>query len=122
MRFAGIDAASSPSGFAIGEQWVDHDPAFASQCGTELDAANVRRAFRTVAADADPQGAVAVACATSSTSQPIASGSRACRLDHPRDRRPDTGRIPAEDAPLLGGLVRPVAAQRAQTPPPCSIP
>jgi hypothetical protein len=72
---------------------VDNDPAFASQCDTELDAANVRRAFRTVAVDVDPQAAVAGACATSSTSQPIASRSRASRLDHPRIRRRE---IPGE--------------------------
>ncbi len=71
--FASIAAASSPSGFGIGEQWVDNDLVFANRCYTELDAANVRRAFRTVAVDADPQAAVAGACATSSTSQPIAS-------------------------------------------------
>ena len=72
---------------------MDNDLVFASRCGTELDAANVRRAFRTVAVDADPQAAVAGSCATSSTSQPIASSSRASRLDHSRDRRPE---IPGE--------------------------
>ncbi len=76
-----------------------------------LDAANVRRVFRTVAVDADPQAAVAGARATSSTSQPIAFRSRASRLDHPRDRAQIPGRIPAEDAPFLGDLVRPAAAQ-----------
>jgi hypothetical protein len=72
---------------------VDNDPVFASQCYTELHAANVRRAFLGVAVDADPQAAVAGACSTSSTSQPIASSSRASRLDHSRDRRPE---IPGE--------------------------
>jgi integrase len=33
----------------MGERWVDNDLVFATQYGTELDAANVRRAFRTVA-------------------------------------------------------------------------
>ena len=65
MRFASIAAASSPSGFGIGEQWVDNDPAFASRCGTELDAANVPCAVRIVAVDADPQAAVAGARSTS---------------------------------------------------------
>jgi integrase len=32
----------------MGEQWVDNDLVFATRYGTELDAANVRRAFRTV--------------------------------------------------------------------------
>jgi hypothetical protein len=36
----------------MGEQGVDNDLVFATQYGTELDAANVRRAFRTVAAAA----------------------------------------------------------------------
>ena len=36
----------------MGEQWVDNDLVFATRYGTELDAANVRRAFRTVAAAA----------------------------------------------------------------------
>jgi integrase len=35
-----------------GERWTDHDLVFASQYGTPLDAANVRRAFRTVVAAA----------------------------------------------------------------------
>ena len=35
---------------------MDNDLVFASQCYTELHAANVRRAFRTVAVDADPAG------------------------------------------------------------------
>ena len=82
---------------------MDNDLVFASQCYTELDAANVRRAFRTVAVDADPQAAVAGGCATSSTSQSIASSSRASLLDHPWDRRPrNTGRISAEDCGVSG--------------------
>ena len=36
----------------MGERWVDNDLVFATRYGTELDAANVRRAFRTVAAAA----------------------------------------------------------------------
>ena len=36
----------------MGQQWVDNDLVFATRYGTELDAANVRRAFRTVAAAA----------------------------------------------------------------------
>jgi integrase len=36
----------------MGRRWVDNDLVFATQYGTELDAANVRRAFRTVAAAA----------------------------------------------------------------------
>jgi site-specific recombinase XerD len=36
----------------MGVQWVDNDLVFATRYGTELDAANVRRAFRTVAAAA----------------------------------------------------------------------
>jgi integrase len=36
----------------MGEQWVGSDLVFATRYGTELDAANVRRAFRTVAAAA----------------------------------------------------------------------
>jgi integrase len=35
-----------------GERWTDHDLVFASRYGSPLDAANVRRAFRTVAASA----------------------------------------------------------------------
>jgi len=35
-----------------GDRWTDRDLVFATQYGTELDAANVRRAFRTVAAKA----------------------------------------------------------------------
>jgi len=34
------------------ERWVDHDLVFASEVGTELDSANVRRGFRRVAAAA----------------------------------------------------------------------
>jgi site-specific recombinase XerD len=33
----------------MGQRWVDNDLVFATRYGTELDAANVRRAFRTVA-------------------------------------------------------------------------
>jgi hypothetical protein len=33
----------------MGEQWVDNDLVFATRYGTELNAANVRRAFRPVA-------------------------------------------------------------------------
>jgi integrase len=36
----------------MGQQWVDNDLVFATRYGTELDAASVRRAFRTVAAAA----------------------------------------------------------------------
>ena len=36
----------------MGERWVDNDLVFATQCGTELDAANVRRPFRKVVAAA----------------------------------------------------------------------
>jgi integrase len=36
----------------MGERWVNNDLVFATRYGTELDAANVRRAFRTVAAAA----------------------------------------------------------------------
>jgi len=36
----------------MGERWVDNDLVFATRYGTELDAANVRRAFRSVAAAA----------------------------------------------------------------------
>jgi integrase len=36
----------------MAEQWVDNDLVFATQYGTGLDSANVRRAFRTVAAAA----------------------------------------------------------------------
>jgi integrase len=36
----------------MGERWVHNDLVFATRYGTELDAANVRRAFRTVAAAA----------------------------------------------------------------------
>ena len=39
----------------MGEQWVDNDLVFATRYGTELDAANVRRAFRSVAAAAGLQ-------------------------------------------------------------------
>jgi hypothetical protein len=86
---------------------VDNDPVFASRCGTELDAANVPRAFRTVAVDADSQAAVVGARATSST-QPIASSSRANRLDHPRDRRPEIpGEFQQRTARFLGDLVWP---------------
>ena len=35
-----------------GERWTDHDLVFASEVGTELDSANVRRGFRRIAADA----------------------------------------------------------------------
>lgn len=35
-----------------GERWVPNDLVFASEVGTELDSANVRRGFRRVAADA----------------------------------------------------------------------
>ncbi len=35
-----------------GEGWTDHDLVFASEAGTELDSANVRRAFRRVAKSA----------------------------------------------------------------------
>lgn len=35
-----------------GGRWVDHDLVFASEVGTELDSANVRRGFRRVAAAA----------------------------------------------------------------------
>lgn len=35
-----------------GDRWTDHDLVFASETGTELDAANVRRGFRRVAAAA----------------------------------------------------------------------
>ena len=37
---------------AAGERWVDNDLVFASAAGTPLDAANVRRGFRRVAAAA----------------------------------------------------------------------
>ncbi|MGH3611149.1 MAG: site-specific integrase [Pseudonocardia sp.] len=33
-----------------GARWHDHDPVFPSEVGTQLDAANVRRAFRRIAA------------------------------------------------------------------------
>ena len=36
----------------MGERWVDNELVFATRYGTELDAANVRRAFRSVAAAA----------------------------------------------------------------------
>jgi integrase len=36
----------------IGERWVDNDLVFATRYGAELDAASVRRAFRTVVAAA----------------------------------------------------------------------
>ena len=36
----------------MGQRWVDNDLVFASRYGTELDAANVRRALRTVATGA----------------------------------------------------------------------
>ena len=36
----------------MGERWVDNDLVFATRYGTELDAANVRRALRTVTAAA----------------------------------------------------------------------
>jgi len=36
----------------MGERGVDNDLVFATRYGTELDAANVRRAFRSVAAAA----------------------------------------------------------------------
>ena len=36
----------------MGDARTDHDLVFASRYGTELDAANIRRAFRTVAAKA----------------------------------------------------------------------
>ena len=36
----------------MGQRWVDNDLVFATRYGTELDAANVRRGFRTVAAAA----------------------------------------------------------------------
>jgi integrase len=39
----------------MGERWVDNDLVFATRYGTELDAANVRRAFRSVAAAAGLQ-------------------------------------------------------------------
>lgn len=32
-----------------GARWVDHDLVFASEAGTELDSANVRRGFRRIA-------------------------------------------------------------------------
>ncbi len=35
-----------------GERWADHGLVFASEVGTELDSANVRRGFRRVAAAA----------------------------------------------------------------------
>jgi integrase len=38
---------------AAGDRWVEHGLVFASDAGTELDAANVRRAFRRVLADVD---------------------------------------------------------------------
>lgn len=37
---------------AAGEQWVDHDLVFATEAGTAMDAANVRRDFQRVAAAA----------------------------------------------------------------------
>jgi site-specific recombinase XerD len=50
-------AATSPQGAAAGpgcggERWVDLDLVFTTSLGTPLDAANVRRAFRRVAAAA----------------------------------------------------------------------
>ncbi len=33
----------------MGARWVNHDLVFASEVGTELDAANVRRGFRRIA-------------------------------------------------------------------------
>lgn len=36
----------------MGDAWTNHDLVFASRYGTELDAANIRRAFRIVAAKA----------------------------------------------------------------------
>ena len=39
----------------IGERFVENDLVFATRYGTELDAANVRRAFRSVAAAAGLQ-------------------------------------------------------------------
>jgi len=46
--------ANGPSGggeAADGTRWRDHDLVFASGTGTQLDAANIRRAFRRIAAD-----------------------------------------------------------------------
>lgn len=39
----------------MGERWVDNDLVFVTRYGTELDAANVRRALRSVAAAAGLQ-------------------------------------------------------------------
>ena len=62
----------------MGQQWVDNDLVFATRYGTELDAANVRRAFRTVAAAAGLEvlsGRPASCGTVSSRCSPV----RACR-------------------------------------------
>ncbi len=43
------DRQASRRAATDGEGWTDHDLVFASEAGTQLDAANVRRAFRRVA-------------------------------------------------------------------------
>ena len=40
----------------MGQRWVDNDLVFATRYGTEFEAANLRRAFWTVAAEAGPGG------------------------------------------------------------------
>jgi site-specific recombinase XerD len=50
--FASIDHSQLARRIRMGDQWVENDLVFATRHGTELDAANVRPAFRTVAAAA----------------------------------------------------------------------
>ena len=62
----------------MGQRWVDNDLVFASRYGTELDAANVRRALRTVGLEPDwrlRSGRPASCGTVSSRCSPV----RACR-------------------------------------------
>ena len=62
----------------MGQRWVDNDLVFASRYGTELDAANVRRALRTVGLEPDwrlRSGRPASCGTVSSHCSPV----RACR-------------------------------------------
>lgn len=62
----------------MGQRWVDNDLVFATRYGTEFEAANLRRAFRTVAAEAGleaspwtPRRVAAQFCLLSSSGVPI---------------------------------------------------
>ena len=62
----------------MGQRWIDNDLVFASRYGTELDAANVRRALRTVGLEPDwrlRSGRPASCGTVSSRCSPV----RACR-------------------------------------------